>query len=67
MEWSAGAATLVVAIDASAVTFLSIVGPGISLRQAKPAEAAGRRPLLRRPSAAVRRVLTLAGVGGLLD
>ena len=56
---SAGAAV----IDASAVTFLDCRGLGFLVRQTGAARRAGGRPVLRRPTRIVRRVIDIAGAG----
>lgn len=52
-------------IDASRVTFLDCRGLGFLVRRARAARSAGGRPVLRRPTRIVRRVIDAAEVGDL--
>ncbi|MFW3171217.1 STAS domain-containing protein [Geodermatophilus sp. CPCC 206100] len=54
-------------VDASAVTFMASVGIGLILRETEATRRDGRRPVLRRPTAPVRRVLSLTGLDGVFD
>jgi anti-anti-sigma factor len=51
-------------IDASAVTFLDCRGLGFLVRQTGAARRAGGRPVLRRPTRIVQRVIEMTGAGG---
>ncbi|MDP9429102.1 MAG: STAS domain-containing protein [Actinomycetota bacterium] len=61
------APAMVMALDTAAVTFMSAAGISLLLRETAPLRAAGRRPVLRRPSRSVRRILDLTGVGAFFD
>lgn len=63
----AGAAPPVVAVDASAVTFMSSSGVALLLRQTEGQRQAGDPPPLREPSRAARLVLAITGVDTLFD
>ncbi len=62
----AGTAGTVV-VDLSAVTFMDSTGIGCLARAGRDLQAGGRRLLLARPTAVVRRVLEIAGVAHLCD
>lgn len=51
---------VVVAVEASAVTFMNAAALRFVLRETAPLVSTGRRPVLRRPSRPVRLVLELA-------
>jgi anti-anti-sigma factor len=52
-------------VDASRVTFLDCRGLGLLVRRTQDARRAGQQPVLRRPARIVRRVVDIAGAGGL--
>ncbi|MGY2065346.1 STAS domain-containing protein [Blastococcus sp. SYSU DS0619] len=52
----------VVAVDASAVTFIDAAAVGLVLRWTAEFRATGRRPELHRPSRVVQRILRLTGL-----
>ena len=52
-------------VDASRVTFLDCRGLGLLVRRTQDVRRAGQRPVLRRPARIVRRVVDVAGAGGL--
>ena len=62
-----GAPPPVVAVDASAVTFMSSSGVGLLVRRTEDQRQAGNRPVLRQPSRATRSVLGITGVDRLFD
>ena len=62
---TAGAPAQAAVVDASRVTFLGCRGLGLLVRRTQEARRAGQRPELRRPARVVRRVVDVAGVGGL--
>ncbi len=64
---AAGPQDAVVAVDASAATFLSSAGVALLLRETEAHRAAGGRPELRSPSRAVLQVLRLTGMVELFD
>ena len=64
---AAGPQDAVVAVDASAATFLSSSGVAMLLRETEAHRAAGGRPELRSPSRAVLQVLRLTGMVELFD
>jgi anti-anti-sigma factor len=62
---TAGTARQAAVVDASRVTFLDCRGLGLLVRRTQDARRAGQRPVLRHPARIVRRVIDIAGVGGL--
>lgn len=62
---TAGVARQATVVDASRATFLDCRGLGLLVRRTQDARRAGQRPLLRRPARIVRRVVDVAGAGGL--
>ena len=62
-----GSPDAVVAVDASAATFLSSAGVAMLLRETEAHRAVGGRPELRSPSRAVLQVLRLTGMVELFD
>ena len=52
-------------VDASRVTFLDCRGLGLLVRRTQEARRSGQRPVLRHPARIVRRVVDIAGAGGL--
>jgi anti-anti-sigma factor len=52
-------------VDASRVTFLDCRGLGLLVRRTQDVRRAGQQPVLRHPARIVRRVVDIAGAGGL--